>query len=247
MQESNLYTYRFKMTNLSVALDLCDTLVKGNTTFIFLDHLLKNNFFYRIYRRLSRWIPLRIIFKALSLIHFDANRKIAIFFLKGINKGILQENASFLVQHSFIFEEDIVALIKNCKMNKVPVYIVSASLDVIVEAVADKFGIHYMSSCLDFNDNVCTGILKQDLLYTKEMFFTKGNEKYSGIDFEQLVFVSDNIQDISLLKKAKFGFGFYTDKNLSKFTSNQIVKFEAENVIASINTYQDKLLINEKI
>lgn len=235
------------MTNLSVAIDLCDTLIKGNTTFIFLDHFFKNKPLYNVYRKLSRLFIFKLFFKALALIKFDANRKIAIFFLRGVDKNILQENANFLVQHSFVFEEDIIAVIKKCKSNKIPVYIVSASLDVIVEAVAKKFGVQYISSSLDFNANICTGKLKQDLLYTKELFFTKGSKKYTGIDLEQLVFVSDNVQDISLLKKARFGFGFYTDRNFSKFASNKIVKFEAENVVATINTYQDNLLNNEKI
>ncbi|MCK7011764.1 HAD family hydrolase [Enterobacter roggenkampii] len=235
------------MTNLSVALDLCDTLVKGNTTFIFLDHLLKDNLLYRIYRRMSRWLPFKFFFKVSSLIKFDVNRKIALLFLRGIKKNILQENANFLVQHSFVYDDQIVELIENCKASKVPVYIVSASLDVIVEAVAIKFGVQYISSCLDFNSNVCTGTLRQDLLYTKETFFTKESEEYCGIDFEQLVFVSDNIQDISLLRKAKFGFGYYTDKNFNEFISNKIIKFAAESVINSINSYQENLLNNEKI
>ncbi|HCL5681737.1 TPA: haloacid dehalogenase-like hydrolase [Citrobacter freundii] len=234
------------MANLLVALDLCDTLVKGNTTFIFLDHLLKNNSIFKIYRRLSRWFPFKVFFKVLSLVKFDANRKIAILFLKGIKKSVLQKNANFLVQHTFVFDKEIVTLINYCNANNIPVYIVSASLDVIAEAVASKFGIHYISSCLDFNANVCTGTLKQDLLYTKEMLFTEGSKKYSGVDLEQLVFVSDNVQDISLLKKARFGFGFYTDKNFSKFTSNQIIKFEAANVVATISNYQDNLFNNEK-
>lgn len=223
------------MSKLIVAFDLCDTLVKGNTTFIFLDHFLKNNTLYTIFRRFSRLLPIKIIFKILALAKIDLNRKIALLFLRGISREELQCNANYLVENEFTYEKNIVALIELFHNRNIPVFIISASLDIIVQSVAKKFAINYLSSELQFDNNICTGKLEKDLLYTKSEYMNTSSGSYPFIYYDNLLFVSDNIQDVQILKKAKFGFGYYTDKNKKAFSLEKIEKFEINRILSLID------------
>ncbi|CAD5940745.1 unnamed protein product [Escherichia coli] len=223
------------MKNTIAAFDLCDTLVKGNTTFIFLDSYLKNNKKYTLYRKVSRLLPFRVLLKFLFLFRLDLNRKLALRFLKGQNKLALQKHAKYLVDNVFIFNDDIVTLIKKCVDCKLKVYIVSASLDIIVQEVADKLSIDYVSSILSFKNDMCSGNLEKDILFIKKNIFLPNCSDYIDIDIKNLFYISDNIQDIELIKKSFIGYGYYNKKNHFLFVKEGIKRFSLGEALADLN------------
>ncbi|MDU6225224.1 MAG: haloacid dehalogenase-like hydrolase [Enterobacter asburiae] len=203
-----------------VYVDLCDTLIKGNTTFMFLDSFFshqKNNSYW-FYRKVSTTFLMKVFFKLLFFLKIDLNRKIAVRFLNGYDIDFLKEHVrKMLISGFFIENKELVGVMRYAKTKHIPVTIISASLDFIVEVVASHYDIDCFSSKLEYKNGICQGRITQDLLFNKNRIF--GEVEKNNNDY---CFISDNIQDIMLLKSCSHGFGVPNLKNKKAFVDNNI-------------------------
>lgn len=213
------------MKKIKLSIDLCDTLIKGNTTFIFLDSFLKDDKKYLLYKKIKKNILVRLILKILYKMKLDLNRKIALRFISGQSKNVLISHLDSIFEKKLLFNNDILNVISVAKKNNIDIYIVSASLDFIVEYVSTKLELNFVSSQLSYKDNICSGYLSNDLLFSKQNWFLSKFQDEITLR-ENLIYISDNIEDIPVLKKIKYGYGFYNKKNTNTFIKNNIKKYD---------------------
>jgi|688.fasta_scaffold317611_2 phosphoserine phosphatase len=169
-----------------IVIDICDTLFLQNTTFGFIDFIKNEN--KSFYKKIK--IPLIIIGK-LFKVDFYRNRYLNN--LKGYSKEQLYTLANQYYDNVLSCKKNhpIHQIIEQNKNNKI--ILCSASLDIIVEVIANRLGVNtYYSSELLFDGDLCTGKLKTDLLGKKHLLFNY------PIDWV----ITDNLSDIDLVKKA---------------------------------------------
>ncbi|HIF9062230.1 TPA: HAD family hydrolase [Photobacterium damselae] len=182
--------------------DLCGTLVKENTTVEFVkkyrmtayERKFYNSFLFKIFNKILKKILL-----------IDFYRIILIRKLKGLERSTLYSMANDFVDDC-LGNEDVHKVLKECRDNKWDIYIVSASLDFIVEAFALKYGIkNCFYTKLSYIDGVCQGKIEEDLLDRKE------NIKLPQHDWS--LFVSDNVGDKEVMLKSTFAIAvIYNEK-----------------------------------
>ncbi|MBW5408395.1 HAD family hydrolase [Morganella morganii] len=219
------------MGKIIFSTDLCDTLVKGNTTFIFLDSYLSENRKYKLYKKIKKNIVIRFILKILFLIKVDINRYIALGFIKGVPKETLVSHLDTIFAYKFVFNNDVLSALLNSKKKNNNTYIVSASLDFIVEYISHKLDVNFLSTTLKYKNNICLGKIEKDLLFSKKTEFLKKINGKNG----KILFISDNREDVQLLKHADYGFGFFNKKNELCFMKNKITPFNITQVNEIIN------------
>jgi len=161
---------------------------------------------------------MRVIFKLLFSAKIDLNRRIAIRFLNGYSIDFLREHVKWmLVNGIFIENKELVDVMQCAKSKHIPVTIISASLDFIVEVVASHYAINCYSSKLAYKDGNCQGRITLDLLFNKNKIFDDVEQNNNAY-----CFISDNIQDIKILKSCSYGFGVPNLKNEKAFIDNNI-------------------------
>lgn len=217
-----------------VYVDLCDTLIKGNTTFMFLDSFFKyrKNDKYWLYRKFSTSFFMRVIFKLLLLVKIDLNRRIAIRFLKGYDAEFLRSHVKEMLENgSFVENKQLIEVLQCAKSKNIPITIVSASLDFIVEVVACHYSFNYYSSKLGYINNKCQGCITLDLLFNKDKIF-------DSIDLNNVTycFISDNVQDVKILKSCVYGFGVPNIKNEKAFNNHNVTLINYNELINLIKS-----------
>ncbi|EHN3080875.1 haloacid dehalogenase-like hydrolase, partial [Salmonella enterica] len=203
-----------------VYVDLCDTLIKGNTTFMFLDSFFTHNYnrYYWFYRKISSSFIMRAIFKLLFTAKIDLNRRIAIRFLNGYSRSSLKIHVQWMLANNlFIKNKELADVIQLAKNKQIPVTIISASLDFIVEVIASHLSLNYFCSQLVYKNELCQGVIIDDLLFSKNKIFDEIEK-----DAVSYCFISDNIQDVEILKLCSHGYGVPTLKNEKVFIKNGI-------------------------
>lgn len=180
--------------------DICGTIYRSNTTFDFLEFYLKENKCFRLYRAIYKSFFWKIINRALrSWLHYDLTRILALRFLKGTSYSELSKQAK-------LFTEVYLSQVRNIEIyntiehlisiDKSKVLLVSATIDVVAEAVADSLHCEqYYSTALEYKDGACTGKMVKDLLGNKCMFL---NEK--GILHQIKSFFTDDLTDADVLE-----------------------------------------------
>ena len=180
--------------------DICGTIYRSNTTFDFLEFYLKENKRFRLYRAIYKSFFWKIINRALrSWLHYDLTRILALRFLKGTSYSELSKQAK-------LFTEVYLSQVRNIEIyntiehlisiDKSKVLLVSATIDVVAEAVADSLHCEqYYSTALEYKDGACTGKMVKDLLGNKCMFL---NEK--GILHQIKSFFTDDLTDADVLE-----------------------------------------------
>lgn len=224
--------------------DMCDTLIKGNTTFLFLDNFFKKNKAYSIFRKIQKNIFYRILARIFFKFKFDINRKTTCLFLKKHSYEELYNHAKYMAEKKFLYNSSIVELINFCKKNKIEIYIASASLDFITAAVANKFQIKHISTELNYKNGFCLGTIKNDLLFTKKAAI---NNLLKQSNNSPVIFISDNIQDKGIIKMVSYGFGLYNRKNKNVFHKEKIKPFSNKSMqyIEQIITSNQQEINNE--
>ena len=184
-----------------VIVDICGTLYDSNTTFDFLDYYVRTRG-YRQFRALSRTTAWKIGNKLLfRIFRYDLTRVIAISFLKGKSREELHAAArsfsdSILSQKAYTA---VHRLMQDMRERQRRVILVSATLDIIAEVVANQFRLsEWYASRLVYDENgICLGRLATDLLAGKHAFLECLG---IGITIPYELTVTDNISDCDLLR-----------------------------------------------
>lgn len=191
------------MKNKIAFFDIDGTLYKGNSTFDFIAYINKDNEEYKYFRKKYRY--LRAYNKILNkLFHYDWYKLKSVLFLQGLTSKELDELAESFY-NDVLVSNIIVPMMDIFNFYKVKGYklvLVTATLDPIAKIIAKKIDADdYISTDLIYNNDICSGKYKIDILNNKLDIVKK---KY---DLENVisVFYSDNHQDIPLLRKTTLG------------------------------------------
>ncbi|MCD9475606.1 hypothetical protein [Photobacterium phosphoreum] len=166
-------------------IDVCDTLYPENTTVGFINYISKKN------DNFGRLKIIKIINSLLyKLIGVDIIRYKLIQSIKGYSKLELI-NFSKKYIDSMTPNIDILSLMGEYKCKGYELYFLSASLDVVVEVISDKYqAVSFSSSKLKFNNDISEGVLNKDLLGNKNKILNELSKEYNKITF-----ITDNKSD----------------------------------------------------
>lgn len=153
-----------------VIFDLCDTLYDANTTMGFIGHYAAATGNRRIAKTLHRWLDRRSPFFYLGaavqrLANYDLARDRLIASLAG-------EPGQELGAVARDYARQVLPRLANAQVHDrltrhrlagERIVLVSSSLDLVVEPVAELLGVEYRASTLEFADGICTGRLVRDL------------------------------------------------------------------------------------
>lgn len=176
--------------------DVCWTMYRSNTTFDFISFVVKRQKNFNLSFFLLNTFAVKLLLIALGRIFKkDYYRYCYIRLLKGYHydelaKYVDQFYQEFLISRKIEFTFNLL----DGFVDKTDVILCSASLDIIVEKVANDFGVKYFASHLAFKNNFCLGLLESDLLFSKHELFS---------DTEIDCVITDNLSDYNLVKRAK--------------------------------------------
>ena len=184
-----------------IIFDICGTLYKSNTTFEFFRFLKPN------YHSILFSLPFRVISKILRYFKIDILRYLVIKSLSGYSKDFLYEKALEFYDYFLVNDKqsEIIDLLEIQK-NQGYVILASASIDPVVHAIAKRLGIaSYLSSQLEYCDNMATGYLSNDLL----------GKKITALETQEIdLLVTDNKSDIDLFNISKRSIIISQERNL---------------------------------
>lgn len=166
--------------------------------------------------KLSKTIFGKVINKlSIKFFDYDMIRVLHIKSLKDINVQILEKDANDFVEQYLENKKikEVHDILKN--YDNEDVILVSATIDIIANAIAHKLGgLKYISTILEYKEDKCLGKIKDDLLGNKQHYF-----KNQEIEF----IITDNKSDLPLCQMAKEVVIVSKKKNLS-FWENQDLK-----------------------
>lgn len=202
--------------------DVCGTLYSSNTTFDFLDWYFSKDKKYQFFRKLSKTFLGKLLnYPFYKFMKKDLIRLIGTSFLK--NKSIIEiEIASKKFVKERLYSKnklDIIKLLENYKKKKYVIVLVSGSYEFLIKEIALEFEVNnFFATKLQNKNDSYTGKIGNDQLFNKLVLIKTIYPKY-----QDLIVVSDNLTDYSLLKAASKGFivcnkrkhiNFWKEKNL---------------------------------
>jgi len=202
-------------------IDICGTIFRSNTTFDFVDYVHRDDFRYKIVRKFTQLLPIKII---LALIYrclkVDVIRKWMIGCLKGLSISELYSLCEGFYDDYLLhrINLNVISRIKSLQAN---VILVSATLEPIAETIYKRLNADdFYASELDFVDEITTGKLSKDLLGVKlEKIVSEG---YST---PFLCTVSNDFTDLPLFLNSSQGIIITKSKNQGKW--QKIIKRHA--------------------
>ena len=175
--------------------DLCFTIVKENTTYSFIKHVIKH----------SGTIPQKILYNFYMSKFFSAwqvtlrpkayNRTMLLIrLISGFKKDELEEHARKYAKCALSFNgrAEVIDMINDAKNRNENITILSASIDPVVKAFAHILAIDYRCSTLEYDNGVATGELKFNMTGLKSSYVTS---------FKHTIMVTDNFEDIEMQGK----------------------------------------------
>lgn len=198
-----------------VLVDICGTLYDSNTTFDFLDFSIKGNK-YILFRKLSKLIFWKFFNKmSFRLLHLDLTRAIAVRFLKGMSREQLAQKMEIFYNESLslLKQKEVIGIVdKNTSEGK-RVILVSATLDFISKKISEVMDIkECYSTTLNYNEGICQGTIKSDLLSNKLEFLSS-----QGFNENFNVSITDNFSDLDLLKVSEESIIITKEKNKARW------------------------------
>lgn len=183
-----------------LAVDLCDTLYRSNTTHDFLNYSFGNDENYLSLKRKNSSFMFKVINKlSNNIFKYDMSRVLITKILKDRSKAEIEKLVDDFIEN-FLSEkkiESIHKIIDTYKTDGYKVIIISASYGFIAKRIAIRLGIdECITSEAEIIDSKFTGKVKEDILYTK---FSKFKNKFSSYD--NLVMITDNETDYSFVKE----------------------------------------------
>jgi len=195
------------MQNKLAIFDLDGTLYCGNSTFDFINFVMKDDKKYLSFKK--NYKIMRIYNKfANYFFGYDWYKIKSVNFLKGFKKQELIEKSEEFFENILKENEikDLFQLLELYKKEGYELCILTATLNVIAIEIGKNLKIDKIySTNLIYDNNVCTGKYEVDLLNNKlELFNNEIRGKY-----DKVLFFSDNKQDIQLLRAVTTGFRVY--------------------------------------
>jgi len=178
--------------------DLDNTLININTTIEFVRYYLRS---FNIFKYLIFLFYYYFLKDFLNLLPKHNIRKTIIFFLKGAKRKDLEKLANnFTRDFKDKLNPEVLNLLDKYKNNNYLVFIVSSSIDLLAKSFSNVLSLKdgYGSS-LEFIEERCSGRLSKDLLGNK-LSFLKQLDYFNKIDFINSSCISDNKEDLDLLK-----------------------------------------------
>ncbi|MFW5968591.1 MAG: HAD family hydrolase [Persicimonas sp.] len=192
-------------TDRLLVCDVCDTLYRSNTTADFVRYVVERR--GSVWRRaayaavMRRWSPVflgsAVLYKAARV---DVGRRLLIGLLRGFEREELEELGASFVDEVLGARrvEETHRRVEEALERGDRVLLASASVDAVVDAVAEKLGVEAVSSQLDYDDDGrCTGRLA---FYAKGRKLAPVRERLE--DGMQLTVMTDNVSDRGLLEAA---------------------------------------------
>ena len=184
--------------------DVCHTLFKANTTAGFISHLqhqhgnLKQRLLVQLIR--NRLSPVRYaaLFYSKMTKH-DAPRDILISTLAGYSEIELRAAARVYTENLFAQQKipQTHVLLAEAKDAGARVVLVSNSLDIVIQAIAERFDCESVASKLAIKDGVCQGRLSQSLTGKKHIAI----EDLLKTPGANITVCTDNRSDAELLRQ----------------------------------------------
>ncbi len=186
--------------------DICDTLYYSNTTYDFVSFFLRSKnrtrywLFHLICSRKSPVFYCLIVVSAIS--RQDIHKKMVLCLLKGFDRKTLYEGAS-LFYFGYLKEQEVKPvhkMVRTAMETGIEICLVSATIDPVAQVIARELKVNYLSSVLQYTDDICQGYLQKDLTGIKE---NAVRERYAG---KQLIVITDNYSDYTLVLNAHKSF-----------------------------------------
>ena len=152
-----------------VIFDICGTLYNSNTTFDFLSYSFSNKRIFRYFSNLYKSFVWKAINKILrDYLHFDLTRKIALLFLKGIERKQLYQMVEWYYD-GFLKSKENSEIINRLRSylsdSENRVILLSATIDPVAKIISRSLGcVEFYSTELEYEDGICEGRIRQDLL-----------------------------------------------------------------------------------
>ena len=199
--------------------DIDNSLVNINTTFEFINMIVKNNLIKKIIFKFTKSFLFKILFK---LQIFDSV-VINYLLINKLDKNYLDDQAKILVSKLLKkkrFNKKCLKIIENKKKQKYEIVILSYSLDLIAKIIKEELNFDkYYSNTLLFNDNKCAGKL------TKGFQKIDIINKYYNYNYE-INFITDNIEDINCTLLTKKSYIVINEKNKKFWFKNKNINYE---------------------
>lgn len=192
------------ITTLAI-FDVCDTLYAENTTFGFIRYVMRGRKIFSILDSTiaSRWSPVFIVFAILRrMAGKDYIRGIYLSYLCGMKRSELDLAADAYVEE--VLEPLTInwthAKLKEALSEGQTVYLASSSIDCVVNAIARRIGVLFLSSNLEYVGETCRGKLASDLTGKKMSALADLPDLKLGLT--RIRVFTDNFTDIELVKTA---------------------------------------------
>ena len=207
-----------------LAVDLCDTLYKSNTTQDFFNYVFAKDDLYKKLKRKNSSFSFKVVNKLSNkILKKDKSR----ILMTKVLKGKSLEEIDSLVDN-FITDyleplkiEKVHKIINDYKMQGYKVIIISASYDFIAKRIVKKLGFDgYITSEAEVLENKYTGEVSRDILYTK---FNVFKNKYTVND--NLVMITDNTTDYGFVKQTKKSYIVINNRNKDFWNQHKEEKF----------------------
>ena len=191
-------------TNIAI-FDVCHTLFKANTTAGFISHLqrrrgnLKQRLTVQLIR--NRLSPVRYATLLYSkLTKHDLPRDILLSTLAGYSEADLRAAAQDYADVLFVDQKisQTHVLLAEAQRDGAHVVLVSNSLDIVIQAIANRFDCESIASKLAIKDGVCTGRLARNLTGKKHIVVKELLETPDA----NITVCTDNRSDAELLRRA---------------------------------------------
>lgn len=181
--------------------DICGTLYRTNTSYLFLYfYFSRNNRTKWFYVWLLLSLPAKVLWKSLGkIIAMDWLRNHLLGLLKGESQNTVEAEAkTFAVEVLSSFQNNLA-----CEKARTghPLVLVSATLSPLAKAIADNFGAEaYLATQMEVENGVFTGKIAFDVRSKKLELLRLS---IYGNYLDQSTFMTDNQEDLSLVKKVK--------------------------------------------
>lgn len=192
----------------TVVFDVCDTLFHCNTTYRFIEYVLRSGqhglkwLLYRLYFR--RWSPVTMFLRLIDRVsQNDWSKALAVGLLRDFGRDELYRLGLSFYRESLDRQKltETHRLLESARSEGKRIILASSSIDPVVSAIADQLRVEFVSTELEYRDGVGTGRIKLELAGRKPDALAA-----RGIEPRTYDVVTDNIGDQQLVAQASHAY-----------------------------------------